>query len=141
MTGSPAYGSFFPAPQLPTPTMRLFTSVVALIALVASLGCLFMIPRYTAMYAEFDVALPVLTQVVLKFHGLLAGFFFLIALVLAVLGFVGEPKIALTAGILALILLIVSSIMIPVSLMLPMSTLIQSLDDSDSGPKATSEAP
>ena len=46
-----------------------------------------------------------------------------------------------TTGILTLILLIVSSIVIPVALMLPLSTVIQSLDDGAPELETTPDAP
>lgn len=110
--------------------MRIFAYIVAVLCLAAALGCLIMIPRFHVMYGDMGAELPVLSRIIVSYGGLLGGLFLFLAISLVVLGSLNKPKLAGFAAGVVLLLLLVAGILVPVALMLPMSTIIQSLDDS-----------
>ena len=120
--------------------MRIFAYIVAVLSLVACISCMITIPKFHAIYEDMGAELPVFSRLVVNYGILLGGLFLLLAIALVVLGAINKPKLAGAAAGLVLLLLLISCILVPVALMFPMSTLIQTIDDG--GMEAvTPEAP
>ena len=75
--------------------------------------------------------LPILTKFLINYGVLLSALFLLLAVTLIVLASVNKQRIAASLAGVTLLLLLISGILVPVALMSPMSTLIQSIEDSD----------
>lgn len=121
--------------------MRIFAYIVSVLSLIACCACLISIPKFQAIYEDMGVELPVLSRIIVSHGGLLGGLFLLLAITLVVLGSIDKPKLAGSAAGVVLLLLLVSGVLVPVALMLPMTTVIQALDDSGADQDVPPEAP
>lgn len=121
--------------------MRIFAYIVAVLSLAVSLGCMISIPKFHAIYQDLEVALPVLTRVVLTYGVLLSALFLVLAAALIVFAAVNKPRLAAGLAVLTLLLALLSGILVPVALMLPMSTVVQSLEEDHTEGEVTPEAP
>ncbi len=110
--------------------MRIFAYIVAALSLAAALGCMIAIPKFHSVYQDMEVALPILTRFVLTYGVLLSALFLLLSVSMIVLAAINKPGIAVATAGLTLLLLLVTGILVPVALMLPMSTVAQALEDS-----------
>lgn len=110
--------------------MRIFAYIVAICSFAACVGCLVSIPKFQSVYEEMNAQLPVLTQFVLTYGVLLSTLFLLLAVALIVLAAVNKKGIAAGLAGFTLLLLLMSGILVPVALMLPMKNVVQELESS-----------
>jgi hypothetical protein len=123
------------------PVMRLFAYIIAVLSLAVCLGCIIAIPKFHAIYHEMNAELPVLTKFVLTYGVLLSALFLVLAVALVVLAAVNKPRVAASLAGLTLLLSLSSGIVVPVALMLPMSSVVQSLEEDGPEEEAPPGAP
>ena len=116
--------------------MRIFAYVVAVLSFATCIGCMISIPKFQAIYEDRNAELPILTQFVLAYDVLLLTLFLLLAVALIVLAAVNKRGIAAGLAGITLLLILVSGILVPVALMLPMRNIVQTLESSDTSTTA-----
>ena len=115
--------------------MRVFSIIVAGLALIAGVTCVSIVSKFRAMYEDLDAALPELTISFLNTSGLLpGGIFILSAFLLIVLVITKKAKIAGGVAIFTLVVLVGTAAVLPAVLMAPLSKVIREVETTQNRP-------
>ena len=122
--------------------MRVFSIIVACLAIVAGVACISIVSKFRAMYEDIGVTLPNITITFLNTSGWVpGGIFFISAILLIILVIVKKTKIAAIIAAFTLLLLIGSSVVLPTVLLTPLSQIIRDSETIQKNQEAEQEAP
>ena len=115
--------------------MRVFSIIVAGLALIAGVTFISIVSKFRAMYEDLDAALPELAISFLNTSGwFLGGIFILAAFLLIALVITKKAKIAGGAAIFTLVILVGTAAVFPVVLMAPLSKVIREVEATQNKP-------
>ena len=110
--------------------MKTFAIVAACLSLVAAFLCLLIVPKFSQMFDELEVPLPLLTTTVVETSGWIPGGMFLVlAATLVLLALVKKDRITRIVAVFAVVSVIATSIILPFMLFRSLVVTISTVED------------
>ncbi len=112
--------------------MRILSIIVSCLAVIGAFFCVAVVSKFSELYAELDVTLPTFTGLIVDSSGWVpGGLFLLLAITLVGLIVFRKDKIAGIFARITMALLILTAVILPFLLYLPLPGLITSLESQE----------